>query len=112
MRLTPAARAFKEIESAVDVGGVAGPRIFDGAWYGRQRGNVKNEVDVTAGFGNRAGVAQVALDEFNAIAEGGEVFALAGFEVVEAANRVSAGNEGFGERFRKRGADKPGAAGD
>ena len=55
----------------------------------------------------RFGVAQIALDKLKAAGEMGEVFAQAGFEVVEAANRFSALDEGL----RNPGADETGAAG-
>ena len=76
------ASAFEEIEGAIDVGAVAGPGIFHRARYRRQCRNVEDVIDALASFGDFAGVAQIALDELDAVAEGGKVFPLAGFEVV------------------------------
>jgi hypothetical protein len=69
---------------------------------------MKDGVHACAGLRCALRIAQVALDELKLPFDGREILALAGFEVIEAANLFSP----LDERLRKPGADKTGTAGD
>jgi hypothetical protein len=64
-------------------------------------------MDAVAGASYCIGIAQVSLHELNAIEKSGEIFFPPRFEIIEAANRVSA----FCKCLGYPGAKKSGAAG-
>ena len=52
---------------------------------------MENEIDSLAGLCHCCGIAQIALDELDAVAKGREIFPPAGFKVVQAADHVALG---------------------
>lgn len=100
--------AFEHVEGAVDVGGVAGAGVFDGAGNGGQRTLVKDDLDPLTGPRDGGLVAQIALNEFDAVQKSGEVFPVSGFKIIKAADGFSA----FYECLRDPGTNKTSASGD
>ena len=72
---------------------------------------MEDVVDIAACLSDGGVVAQVVFEELEAVEEVSEVLAVAGLEVIQAADYISVRREGFYELFGKVGSDKAGTAG-
>ena len=87
--------------------GVAVQRAVDAPLDRGQGGLVKDAIDSRDRPVHRGGVDDIALDQFDPVAEGGQVRQIAGAEVIEHADAVAALDEGL----RDMRTDKSGPAG-
>ena len=80
----------QQVDSAIDVGAIAAERVEHRFGDRRNRRLMKHVVDALAGLVHGIGVEDIGLAEVDTVQNAIQVFALAGSEVVDAADLLSA----------------------
>ena len=89
-------RLVQQVERAGDAGRVGVQRPLDAARHAGQRGIVKDAIDAAHGLGHRGRIGDVGFDEFDPVANRGQVAQVAGAQVVEHPHPIAARDQRLG----------------